>query len=62
MINKLVKVNFKIWKRSFPFICTNCKSVVHEQTETCHYCGKEGTLRKITKKDYRLKFKRMKEL
>ncbi len=28
----------------------------------CQYCGKKGTLRKVTKKDYKLKFKKVKEL
>nr|BDI55188.1 MAG: Zn finger protein [uncultured archaeon] len=43
-------------------MCTECGSVLHEQTNFCQYCGKEDNVRKTTKKDYKLKFKKMKEL
>ena len=58
----MVKVNYKLWKRSFPFTCSSCKRMAHENAEICQYCGKEGTLKETTKKDYKIKFKRMKEL
>ena len=58
----MVKVNYSLWKHSFPFICTECDHLLHEKREMCEHCGKKGTLRGITKKDYKRKFKKVREL
>lgn len=58
----IVKVNYKLFKKSFMYICTNCNSLLHEYAEICERCGKKDTLKKVTKKDYKLKFKKVKEL
>ncbi len=58
----MVKVSYDLWKRSFPYICNECGYLLHENAKICQYCGKPDSLRKITKKDYKSKFKKMKEL
>jgi len=51
-----------MWKLTYPYLCTECGSVLHNKAQYCQYCGKEDVLRETTKKDYKLKFKKMKEL
>ena len=58
----MVKIDYKMWKRAFPYICTACGHLLHEKREICEHCGKKGTLRGITKKDYKEKYKKVKEL
>jgi len=58
----MTKINYKMWKLTFPYLCIECGSVAHSKTQYCQRCGKEDTLRETTKKDYKLKFKKMKEL
>lgn len=58
----MVKVSYNIFKKSFPYICAECKSLLHEYVEICEHCGRKDTLKRITKKDYKIKFKKLTEL
>ena len=47
-----MKVKWKIFRASFPYICKNCGEFSSRQLEYCEVCGKKDTLRKIEKEDY----------
>ena len=51
------KVSWKLFKRSFPFICDSCKTTHWEMREYCEGCGKKGTIRETLKVDYTIKKK-----
>ena len=51
----MTNVDWKTFKRSFPFICDSCKATHWEMKNTCEKCGSEGTLRETLKIDYKLK-------
>lgn len=51
----MINVNWKTFKRTYPFICDRCKAVCSEKRGICEECGKEGTLRETLKIDYKLK-------
>ena len=56
------KISYKLWKSTFPYICTKCGSLSHQKSDMCEYCGKKNTLRESTKKDYKSKYKKVKTL
>ena len=55
-------MSYKLWKKSFPYICSGCGAFLHAFAEICERCGKEDSLRAITKLDYKTKYKKVKEL
>jgi len=58
----MVKIDYKLWKRSFSHICTACGYLLHERREICENCGAKDTLRETTKKDYKEKYNKVKKL
>lgn len=52
---KMTNINWKLFSKTFPFICDGCKTLHHENRVYCEKCGKEGKLRKTLKIDYKLK-------
>ena len=55
-----MKIEWKLYKRAFPFICDSCKAGLWEMRETCEACGTKLTIRPMTKKDYKEEMKRRK--
>lgn len=47
------KIDYKLWKKSFPFICTKCGYYLWEKRAICEECGKKDVLRETNKKDYK---------
>jgi RNA polymerase subunit RPABC4/transcription elongation factor Spt4 len=47
-----MKVKWKIFRASFPYICKNCGEFSSRQLEYCEVCGKKDSLKKIEKEDY----------
>jgi uncharacterized OB-fold protein len=56
------KVGYKLWKKTFPYMCNSCGAFLHTRAKMCERCGKEDSLKPITKLDYKTKYKRMREL
>ena len=53
-----VKISWKLFKKAYPFICSDCKAGLWEVREICEVCGVKFTIRKMTKKDYKAETKR----
>ena len=49
----MAKIEWKIFKRSFPFICDSCKATHWEKRNVCEGCGRTLTIRETTKNDYK---------
>lgn len=49
----MVKISWKLWKMTYPYVCDACGSFLYEKRDMCEYCGKIGKIREIKKKDYR---------
>ncbi|MFX1269411.1 MAG: hypothetical protein ACFFAK_15735 [Promethearchaeota archaeon] len=47
-----MKVKWKTFRNSLPYICTNCGEFSNMQREYCEQCGKKDSLRKTTREDY----------
>ncbi|MFX0017803.1 MAG: hypothetical protein ACFFDL_08955 [Promethearchaeota archaeon] len=47
-----MKVKWKTFRNSLPYICTNCEEFSNMQREYCEQCGKKDSLRKTTREDY----------
>jgi hypothetical protein len=45
-------VKWKIFRDSFPYICTNCGEFSNSEKEFCEKCGKKDSLRKTAREDY----------
>ncbi len=58
----MAKIDYRLWKQAFPFICIKCDSVMNMKRQYCEFCGKENCLRPTTKSDYNRKYKKVKEL
>ncbi|HEA70619.1 MAG TPA: hypothetical protein ENH98_01700 [archaeon] len=43
----------KLFKKTYPFICNDCGEFSHTKHEYCDKCGKEDSLRKARKIDYK---------
>ena len=48
------RLSWKLFKRSYPFICDACKGLHWEKRDVCENCGKHDTLRQILRVDYKL--------
>lgn len=49
-----MRISWKLWKLSFPYICENCGKLHYYKAACCEFCGKENTLREVIKKDYKV--------
>jgi len=47
-----MKVKWKTFRKSYPYICTNCGEFSNMEREYCEQCGKKDSLRDINKEDY----------
>lgn len=50
---EFMKVEWKTFKSSFPYIYNNCGELSSLKREFCELCGKKDSLRKIEKVDYK---------
>ena len=46
-----IKLDIKLFKKTFPYICNECGEFAHTQHKYCDKCGAEA-LRKALKEDY----------
>jgi len=56
----MMKIKWGFFQKSSPFICTNCGHFLWEMRKICESCGSENTLRKTTKKDYKIEMEKRK--
>ena len=49
----MIKISWKLFKTSFPFICYSCRKLLWETRTICEGCGCTLTIRETTKKDYK---------
>ena len=47
-----MKIKWKLFRESFPYVCTKCGVLGSMEREYCESCGAEGGLRKVKKEDY----------
>ena len=47
-----MKVEWKLFKKTFPQICTNCDTLSNMPREYCEKCGEKDRFRPTTKEDY----------
>ncbi|MFW9938036.1 MAG: hypothetical protein ACFFD5_10335 [Candidatus Thorarchaeota archaeon] len=45
-------MKWKIFRATYPYICTNCGKISNMEREFCENCGTKDSLREITKEDY----------
>jgi uncharacterized OB-fold protein len=46
-------VDAKLYKKTYPYICSNCGKFTHSQREYCESCGNKGSIVKASKEDYK---------
>ena len=46
-------MDLKLFKRTYPYICSSCKKFTHTETDYCENCGKQGTIVLAKKEDYK---------
>ena len=49
-----MKINYKMYKLSYPYICGDCGYLHWHKAHVCEQCGEKSTIRKTTKKDYKI--------
>ncbi|MFX0028906.1 MAG: hypothetical protein ACFE8B_06840 [Candidatus Hermodarchaeota archaeon] len=47
------KLDIKLFKKTYPFICDKCGEFAHTEQEYCDKCGASNSLRKAEKADYK---------
>ena len=47
-----MKVDWKTFKKSFPYICSNCGEYSYTKKEYCEHCGKKDTIIRMIKEVY----------
>ena len=47
-----LKVDWKTFKKSFPYICSNCGEYSYTKMEYCEHCGKKDTIIRMIKEVY----------
>ena len=47
-----MKINYKLFKRTFPLICTKCDQLSNMPREYCENCGEKDSFRETTKEDH----------
>ncbi len=45
-------LKWKVFKKSFPTICTKCDSLSNMTREYCEICGAKDSFRQTTKEDW----------
>ena len=50
----MVKVSWKLFKLTYPFICGACGYLHYDNRETCESCGKKFEIREVKKIDYKI--------
>ncbi|MCK4383735.1 MAG: hypothetical protein ACTSPU_08820 [Promethearchaeota archaeon] len=51
-----MKIKWKLFRKSFPLICTKCDTLSNMKREYCEKCGEQNSFREVTKEDH-AKFK-----
>jgi len=51
-----MNINKNLFKKSFPFICSECKKFAYNSPEYCESCGSQNTIKKAEKNDYKKYF------
>ena len=47
-----MKIKWKLFKKTFPLICTKCDKLSNMEREYCENCGEKDVFRPITKEDH----------
>lgn len=47
-----MKIKYKLFKRTFPLICTKCGKLSNMPREYCENCGEKDSFRETTKEDH----------
>ena len=47
-------IKWKLFKKSFPTVCTECGSLSNMTREYCEVCGVKDSFREITKEDWKM--------
>jgi rRNA maturation endonuclease Nob1 len=47
-----MKLKYKIFKQTFPLICTKCGKIANMPREYCESCGEKDSLRPTTREDH----------
>jgi len=47
-----MKIKWKLFKKTFPLICTKCGKLSNMQREYCENCGAKDPFRETTQKDH----------
>jgi len=55
-----MKISWKLYRATYPFICSICKAGLWEMRNICENCGEKLTIKEMTKKDYKAEMKRRK--
>ena len=42
----------KLYKKTYPYICSSCGKFTHTEREYCESCGTKNTIIKAKKQDY----------
>ncbi len=56
-----MKIKWGYYMQAFPYTCDKCGNTCYELRNLCEMCGRENTLRKTKKKDYKAEMKKRKE-
>jgi rRNA maturation endonuclease Nob1 len=48
-------VNIKEYKKTYPFVCSECNQLNHTLREFCESCGAQNTMHSAKKEDYKNK-------
>ncbi|MHA1192768.1 MAG: hypothetical protein ACTSP9_10790 [Promethearchaeota archaeon] len=46
-------MDLKLYKKTYPFICSSCGDFTYTKREYCEVCGKKDTIVSATKEDYK---------
>ena len=49
-----MKINYRRYKLSFPYICEGCGYLHWHKAHVCEGCGEKSTIRETNKKDYKI--------
>ena len=45
-------IKWKLFRISFPKVCSKCGGLANMEREYCESCGAQNSLREVTKEDY----------
>ncbi|MFX1379586.1 MAG: hypothetical protein ACFFA4_10895 [Promethearchaeota archaeon] len=48
-----MKLDWKLFKKTYPYICDKCGYLQWNKKSICEGCGSRNSLRKISKKDWK---------